>query len=632
MAKKKAFKAESKRLMDLMINSIYTHKEIFLRELISNASDAIDKLYYKALKENLSDVKKEDLKIELSVDKDNRTLTIRDNGIGMSKEELENNLGTIAKSGSFDFKAEHDKDEEIDIIGQFGVGFYSAFMVADKVEVISKQYGSDKAYRWYSENSDGYEIIDYGKDGHGTEITLFLKPNTDDENYDEYLETYTIERLIKKYSDYIRYPIVMQVTEEKKKEDSDEVVTVVEDKTLNSMVPIWKRNKSEISEEEYDNFYMDKFQDYNKPLDVIHTSVEGTVSYDALLFIPSKPPMNYYSNDYEKGLQLYSSGVFIMDKASELIPEHFRFVRGLVDSQDLSLNISREMLQHDRQLRAIASRIEKKIKSELLKMLRTDREKYEQFWSAFGTQIKYGVYADFGSHKELLQDLLMFYSSKEKKLVTLDEYVSRMKEDQKEIYYISGDDVDSIDKMPQVELLKNKEYEVLYLSDDVDEFALQMMQNFKEKTFKNIAQGDLDLTDEDEKKKLEEESKENKDLLEALQDALKDQVSEVKLSARLVSHPVVLSAADGMSFEMEKVLSQMPEGNPMGMKATKILEINPNHDLFKALQNVYAKNKDEIADYASILYDQALLMEGFKIEDPIAYADKIAKLIVKANA
>ncbi|MDF9824199.1 molecular chaperone HtpG [Breznakia sp. PF5-3] len=632
MARKKAFKAESKRLMDLMINSIYTHKEIFLRELISNASDAIDKLYYKSLSEKLSDVNRDEFRIDIALDKNERTITISDNGIGMSKAELEENLGTIAKSGSFDFKENNETDEDVDIIGQFGVGFYSSFMVADKVEVISKQYGSDEAYRWYSETSDGYEINKIDKDTNGTIITLYLKENTDDENYDEYLESPTIQRLIRKYSDYIRYPIYMDVEESRKKEDSDEYETIVENKVLNSMVPLWKRNKSEISEDEYNNFYMDKFQDYNPPLKVIHTNVEGTVSFNALLFIPSKAPMNYYSNDYEKGLQLYSSGVFILDKASELIPEHFRFVRGLVDSQDLSLNISREMLQHDRQLRVIASRIEKKIKSELLKMLRTEREKYEEFWNTFGMQIKYGVYNEFGAHKELLQDLLMFYSSKENKLVTLDEYVNRMPEDQKEIYFISGDSIDKIDKLPQVELLKNKEYEVLYLTDDVDEFALQVLGTYKEKQFKNISQGDLDLASDEEKEKVEQTAKDNEDLLKVIKEALKDEVDDVKISTRLVSHPVVLSAADGMSFEMEKVLSQMPNANPTGMKASRILEINPNHELFKALQNVYANNKEELTDYAQILYDQALLMEGFQIKDPIEYANKIAKLMVKANS
>lgn len=631
MAKKKAFKAESKRLMDLMVHSIYTHKEIFLRELISNASDAIDKLYYKSLSEQLEDVNRDEFRIDLALDKGNRTITIRDNGIGMDKAALEENLGTIAKSGSFDFKAETPTDENIDIIGQFGVGFYSAFMVADKVEVVSKMYGSEDAYRWYSENSDGYEITKVEKAEHGTQITLYLKADTDDENYSEYVESYTIQRLVKKYSDYIRYPIYMDIEESKKKEDSEEYETIIENKVLNSMIPLWKRSKSDISEDEYNSFYMDKFQDYNPPLKVIHTSVEGNVSFDALLFIPSKAPMNYYSSDYEKGLQLYSSGVFILDKASELVPEHFRFVKGLVDSQDLSLNISREMLQHDRQLRVIASRIEKKIKSELVKMLCNERTQYETFWNAFGTQIKYGVYNEFGAHKELLQDLLMFYSSKEQALVTLDEYVNRMKEDQKEIYFISGDNVDKINKLPQVELVKEKDYEILYLTDDVDEFALQILNTYKEKTFKNIAQGDLDLASEDQKEKVEQATKDNEGLLEAIKEALKDEVNDVKISTRLVSHPVVLSAADGMSFEMEKVLSQMPDANPMGMKATRILEINPDHELFKALQNVYANHKDELQDYAQILYDQALLMEGFPIADPIEYANKIAALMVKAN-
>lgn len=631
MAKKKAFKAESKRLMDLMVHSIYTHKEIFLRELISNASDAIDKLYYKSLSDKLEGVQRESFKIELEVNKEARTITIQDNGIGMSKAELEENLGTIAKSGSFDFKTNTETDEDIDIIGQFGVGFYSSFMVADKVEVISKQFGSEEAYRWYSENSDGYEVTAANMDTSGTRITLYLKEDTKDENYSEYLDTYHIQRLVKKYSDYIRYPITMDVEESHKKDDSDEYETIIENKTLNSMIPLWKRSKSDISEDEYNGFYMDKFMDYNPPLEVIHTNVEGTISFQALLFIPSKAPTNFYSSDFEKGLQLYSSGVFIMEKASDLIPEHFRFVRGLVDSQDLSLNISREILQHDRQLKVIASKIEKKIKSELLKLLRTEREKYETFFKAFGMQLKYGVYNDFGMHKELLQDLLMFYSSKEQKLVTLDEYVSRMAESQKDIYFISGESVEQIDKLPQVELLKNKDIEILYLSDDVDEFALQMLQTYKEKTFKNAAQGDLDVVSEDEKKQVEATAEANKDMLTILKEALKDDVSDVIVSTRLVSHPVVLTAAEGMSFEMEKVLSQMPQGSDMGMKATKILEINPQHDLFKALQNVYNKTPDELQEYAHILYDQALLMEGFKIKDPIAYADKIAKLIIKAN-
>lgn len=642
MAKKKAFKAESKRLMDLMINSIYTHKEIFLREIISNASDAIDKLYYKSLTDKLEGMNREDFKITIDLDKENKVITIEDNGIGMSKEDLEENLGTIAKSGSYGFKEElkeeDNNNEDIDIIGQFGVGFYSAFMVAKKVEVLSKAYGSDDAYLWVSEDVDGYEINKADKDTTGTKITLYLRDDNDDEKYSEYLETYTIERLVKKYSDYVRYPIMMDVEEERRIEEVDapedaepkyETVTVT--KTLNSMVPLWKRNKKDITEDEYADFYQSKFMDYTKPLKTIHTSVEGTISFDALLFIPGKAPMNYYSNEYEKGLQLYSRGVFIMDKASELIPEHFRFVRGLVDSQDLSLNISREMLQHDKQLRVIASRIEKKIKSELLLMLKNDRETYETFWSNFGQQIKFGVYNEFGMHKELLQDLLLFYSSREKKLVSLDEYINRMQEGQEHIYFMSGDNVDKIDKLPQVELVKDKGFEILYLTDDIDEFALQVLNAYKEKTFKNIAQGDLNLESEEEKKEVEEKSEANKDLLTTIKDALGDQVGEVKISARLKSHPVCLSAADGMSFEMEKVLSNMPDGNPMGMKATKILEINPNHPIFEALQNVYEKDKEAVKDYASLLYDQALLMEGFEIEDPIAFSNKVCDLMVKVN-
>ena len=631
MAMKKEFKAESRKLMDMMINSIYTHKEIFLRELISNASDAIDKLYYKSLTEEMDDVQKEDLKINLEINKEERSITISDNGIGMNESELEENLGTIARSGSLDFKNEMEEKEDVDIIGQFGVGFYSAFMVAKKVEVTSKKYGETQAYRWGSEDVDGYEIEPCEKDSYGTEIKLYLREDSEEENYSDYLETYTIERLVKKYSDYVRYPIILPVETSHKKEDSDEYETVIEMRTLNSMIPLWKKNKKEITQEEYDDFYMSKFNDYTKPLSTIHTSVEGNVSYDALLYIPSRLPMNYYSNEYEKGLQLYSRGIFIMDKASELIPEHFRFVRGLVDSQDLSLNISREMLQHDRQLRVIASRIEKKIKSELLNMLRNDREKYEEFWKTFGVQIKYGVYSDFGAHKEMLQDLLMFYSSREMKLVTLDEYVAHMDENQKHIYFVSGSDIEKIDRLPQVERVKDKGYEILYLVDEVDEFALQILNTYKEKTFKNISQGDLDLDSEEEKKAMEEKNESNKDLLTAIKDALENEVAEVKISSRLKSHPVCLSAGEGMSFEMEKVLNNMPDSPVNGMKATRILEINPEHPIFNALVNVFEKDKDMVKEYASLLYDQALLMEGFEIEDPIAFSNKICDLMVKAS-
>ncbi len=645
MSRKKQFKAESKRLLDLMINSIYTHKEIFLRELVSNASDAIDKLYYQALSENLQDINRDDLKIEIALDKENRTITIQDNGVGMDKAEMEENLGTIAKSGSLAFKQklaqeEGKQDEDVDIIGQFGVGFYSAFMVANRVDVTSKKYGEELAYRWSSDASDGYTIDEVAKDSHGTEIVLYLKDNSEDEDYDKYLSQYEIEGLIKKYSDYIRYPIEMEVevqkeveSEASEDEENKEPVyeTVQETKTLNSMIPLWKRPKKEITKEEYDSFYKDKFDDFNDPQKVIHTSVEGNVSFDALMYIPSKAPYNYYSQDYQRGLQLYSRGVFIMDKAEELIPEYFRFVKGLVDSQDLSLNISREMLQHDRQLKVIASRIEKKIKSELVLMLNNDREEYEKFWSNFGLQIKFGVYNNYGMDKEKLQDLLLFYSSKEQKLVTLDEYINRMEEGQESIYFMSGDSVDKIDKLPQCALVKEKGYEILYLTDNVDEFVMQTLNTYKEKKFKNISQGDLDLASEDEKKELEAKAEENKDLLTHIKEALKDQVKEVKISARLIDDPVCLSTEEGLSFEMEKVLSAMPEGNPYGMKAPRILEINPKHEIFKALQAVYQKDPAAVNDYADLLYQQALLIEGFPIDDPMEFSRKICAFMVKAT-
>ena len=641
---KKQFKAESKRLLDLMINSIYTHKEIFLRELISNASDAIDKLYYQALTDNLSDVDTSGFKIYLEADKENRTLMIRDNGLGMNKEELEENLGTIAKSGSLAFKQkieEAQNDQDVDIIGQFGVGFYSAFMIAHRVEVTTKKYGEDTAYLWSSDGQDGYTIEECEKDSNGTEIVLYLKDNTEDENYDEYLQQYELERLVKKYSDYIRYPIEMWVESSKRVDDEEETEdgkpsepkyeTVKELKTLNSMIPLWKRSKSEITKEEYDEFYKNKFNDFTAPQKVIHTSVEGAVSFTTLMFIPGKAPFNYYSQDYKKGLQLYSRGVFIMDNAEDLIPEHFRFVKGLVDSQDLSLNISREMLQHDRQLKVIANRIEKKIKSELLLMLRNEREEYEKFWNNFGLQIKFGIYNDFGANKEMLQDLLLFYSSKEQKLVTLDEYISRMEEGQEHIYFMSGDKIELIDNLPQVKKVKDKGYEILYLTDNVNEFALQVLMNYKEKSFKNISQGDLNLDSEDEKKELEKKAEENKDLLSGLKEALGEKVKEVKISSRLVDDPVCLSSDEGMSFEMEKVLSAMPEGNPYGMKATRILEINPNHEIFTALQKVYEQDKDSVKDYAELLYDQALLIEGFPIENPAEFSKKICEFMIRAS-
>lgn len=630
MADKKQFKAESQRLLDLMINSIYTHKEIFLRELISNASDASDKLYYKALTEKLNGISRDDLSISIVINKEHRMLSIIDQGIGMNADELEEHLGTIANSGSFEFKNALEKgQDDVDIIGQFGVGFYSAFMVAHKVEVISKKYGEDKAYIWESDTTDGYTINEIDYPNHGTRINLYLKDNTDDENYDLYLDEYEIQRLVKKYSDYVHYPIKMDMTTSKKKEDSDEYEQVIENKTLNSMVPLWKRPKKDITQEDYNEFYKDKFNDFSDPLRVIHNSVEGTISYDSLLFIPSQTPMNYYSQDYEKGLQLYSRGVFIMDKASELVPEHFRFVKGLVDSQDLSLNISREMLQHDRQLKLIADKIEKRIQSELEKMLKDERETYEEFFKNFGLQLKFGIYNSYGMLKEKLQDLLLFYSAKNKKMITLNEYVEAMKENQKEIYFASGETIEKIDHLPTVEMVKDKDYDILYLTDNVDEFCLQMLRDYKEKAFKNINQGDLDIDTEEEKKELEKVNEDNKDLLDTLKEALKDHVQDVKVSSRLKSHPVCLVSGEGVSFEMEKVLNAMPDGQ--NIKAGRILEINPNHQIFTALQSVFEKDKDKINDYASLLFDQALLIEGFSIDDPVEFSNKVCQLMIDAN-
>ncbi|MBE6113521.1 MAG: molecular chaperone HtpG [Erysipelotrichaceae bacterium] len=629
---RKEFKAESKRLLDLMINSIYTHKEIFLRELISNASDATDKRCYVALSNN-EVIDRSNLKIHIAVDKVARTITISDNGIGMDQEALENNLGTIASSDSFLFKKQMEEKEntteDIDIIGQFGVGFYSAFMVAKHVSVLTKMHGCDQAFLWESDAQDGYTISSATKEEVGSIITLTLKDNTEEEHYDEFLEEYKIKQLVKKYSDYIHYPITMVVEKNEFDEEGNITSTTNIEETLNSMVPLWKKNKNDITEEEYNTFYMEKFADYEEPQKVIHTNVEGNVSFTSLLYIPSHTPYNYYSQEYEKGLQLYSRGVFIMDKAAELIPEHFRFVRGLVDSQDLSLNISREMLQHDRQLKIIASRIEKKIKSELSIMLANDRENYEKFWSNFGLQIKYGVYNDFGIHKELLQDLLLFPSSRDKKLVTLDEYVTRMKEEQKYIYFASGESIDKIDRLPQTERVKDKGYEILYLHEHVDEFVLQIMRSYKDKEFKNINQGDLDLDTEEEKKELQEKSEKSQDLLTAIKEALQGKVGDVVISSRLKSHPVCLTSGEGVSFEMEKVFAAMPQGAP-DFKATRILEINPDHAIFKALEKIASKNED-MTSYAELLYNQALLIEGFSIEDPIAFSNQICDLMIKAQ-
>jgi molecular chaperone HtpG len=627
---KKQYKAETKRLLDLVIHSIYTHKEIFLRELISNASDALDKAYYTSLNEDLN-VDRTKLQIRIELDPTLHTLTIIDNGIGMTKEEVEDNLGVIAKSGSYNFKKNLeniDKQEEVDIIGQFGVGFYSAFMVAEKVEVFTQSIRESESVYFESTGEDGYRIETLEeKLPVGTKIVLHINKDEEEEKYSEYLESYTIKRLVKKYSDYIRYPIVMD-EEVKDYDDKGEVTeTRIETKTLNSMVPIWKRSKSDLKDEDYHTFYQSKFNDFQNPQKVIHTNLEGSISFDALLFIPSHVPYNFYSSEYQAGLQLYSRGVFILDNAKELIPDAFRFVKGLVDSPDLSLNISREMLQHDRQLKAIASRLEKKIKSELLGMLKTDRENYETFWKNFGLQIKYGTYANFGANRELLEDLLLFTSSRDKKLVSLEEYVSRMSEDQKEIYYVSGETIDKCDKLPQAEWVKEKGFEILYLVDDVDEFVLSVLHTYKEKTFKAINQGDLDLSSEEEKEALKSKAEEKKDLLTSLKEALKDQVVDVRLSSRLKSHPVCLVADEGISLEMEKVLAQMPDANNQ-VKAKRILELNSDHPLIDALGRV---DSTKVSSYAKLLYNQALLIEGFTIEDPIEFSNSMAQLMIDAS-
>ena len=627
------FKAESKRLLDMMIHSIYTHREIFLRELISNASDAIDKLYYQALKEDVTGLNRDDFFIRITPNKEARTLTISDNGIGMNEEELENNLGTIAQSGSLNFKKENEQSEEIDIIGQFGVGFYSAFMVSDKVTVLTRPFGSDKAWRWESTGVEGYTIEEAEKDSHGTEIILSIKQSTEEENYDEFLETYRLQGLVKKYSDYIRYPIKMQVEHSHLKEGTGtedkpaEYETVVEDETLNSMVPIWKKNRSELKPEDYNQFYKEKFFDFQDPLAVIHSSTEGAATYNALLFIPARPPYDFYTKEFQKGLQLYASGVLIMDKCADLLPDYFSFVRGLVDSQDLSLNISREMLQHDRQLKLIADRLTKKIKSELKSMLEKDREKYETFYKAFGLTLKYGVYSDYGAHKDVLQDLLLFYSSSEKKLVTLEEYKGRMKEDQKYIYYACGDTVEKIDRLPQTELLKDHGYEILYLTDDVDEFALKMMRDFDGKEFRSAADKDLGIEETAETEESKARAEESRELLRMMKDALEGKVKDVRLSTRLKSHPVCLSADGGISLEMEKVLNTMP--GDQKVQAERVLELNAGHPVFAKLKELFATNPDKVKTYAGLLYNQALLIEGLPVEDPVAFSSAICELMAE---
>ncbi|MCL2070762.1 MAG: molecular chaperone HtpG [Oscillospiraceae bacterium] len=635
----KAFKAESKRLLELMINSIYTHKEIFLRELISNASDAMDKLYYKSMSENLG-LSRGEFEITIHPDKKERTLTITDNGIGMTKDELEKNLGVIAQSGTLRFRDDLNKSaetpEDLSVIGQFGVGFYSAFMVAKKVIVKSKQYGVDEAFIWSSEGADGYTVEPCEPESHGTSITLFIKENADDERYDEFLEQYRIKNLITKYSDYIRYPIKMEMTSSKLKEetaesDNPEYEDTVEVKTLNSMVPIWKKNKSELKNEDYHDFYKAKFMDYTEPHSVIHDKTEGGATYSALMFIPKKAPFDYYTKEYEKGLQLYSSGVMIMEKCSDLLPDHFSFVRGLVDSEDLSLNISREMLQHDRQLKVIAKSIERSIRSELKKMLRSEREKYVEFWGAFGTQVKFGVYNGFGQNNDALKDLLVFHSSSENALTTLDEYVTRMKENQEAIYYAAGDTIQRIDSLPQVETLKDKGFEILYLTENVDEFCLQMLAQYGKddesaKPFKSIQSADVDVADESEKDEIKKINDDSKALLDVMKEALGDKIADVKVSKRLKTHPVCLTSSGLLTTQMEKVLSAMPTDNKA--KADKVLEINSGHPIFEKLQFLYDNDKEKLGVYADILYNQALLIEGMPVENPAEFAQKMCGLMI----
>ncbi len=622
------FKTESKRLLDLMINSVYTNREIFLRELISNASDAIDKLYYRALTDPDMGMKREDFVINIVIDKANRTLTLSDTGCGMTQEELETNLGTIAQSGSLAFKNENQAKEDIDIIGQFGVGFYSAFMVSSRLTVISKAYGSEQAFKWESEGVDGYSITAGSKDGIGTDIILKIKDNVGDDNYDEFLESYRIKSLVKKYSDYIRYPIKMEIEKHRPKEGSEEEYeSYLETETLNSMVPIWRKNKNELKDEDYNNFYQDKFYDYEKPLRVIHSSTEGTATYNALLFIPARTPYNYYTKDYEKGLQLYSNGVLIMDKCGDLLPDHFSFVRGLVDSQDLSLNISREMLQHDRQLKLIAKSLEKKIKSELLDMLNQEREKYNDFYKSFGLQLKFGVYNGYGVNQELLKNLIMFHSSKEKSLVTIPEYIGRMPEDQKHIYYAAGESIERIEGLPQTELVKDKGYEILYLTDDVDEFALRILHEYDGKEFKSVSSGDLGLESEEEKKSAEKQAEDYKELFSFMQESLNGKVKEVRLSPRLKSHPVCLTSEGALSLEMEKILNAIPTDNN-NIKADRILEINPHHPIFDKLSDLLKNDKDKLKMYSDMLYTQALLIEGMAIDDPVAFSNSICNLMV----
>ncbi len=630
---KQEFKAESKRLLDLMINSIYTHKEIFLRELISNASDAMDKRYYKALTREDLKFNKEDFFIKVIPDKEKRILRVIDTGIGMTREELEDNLGTIAKSGSLAFKNENEVKEGIDIIGQFGIGFYSAFMVADHITVKTKALDSEEAYRWESDGAEGYTIEPAEKADVGTEVIIKIRENTEDENYDEYLVDHRLQEIIKRYSDFIRYPIKMDLTtreavegeESAENEDKEpEYKEVVKEETVNSMIPMWRKNKNQLTEEDYINFYQEKHYGFDKPLKYIHMKADGTLRYSSILYIPEQAPYDFYTKEYEKGLELYSSGVLIMEKCSDLLPDYFSFVKGMVDSEDLSLNISREMLQHDRQLQIIGKKIKEKIKTALRAMLKNDREKYERFFKNFGKQIKYGIYTDFGQNKETLQDLLLFYSSKRKKMITLKEYIEEMKEGQEYIYYASGDSVEKIDKMPQTEMLKDQEYEILYFTDEVDEFAIKMLMNYDQKTFKSVSSGDLEV-DSKEEKDTEEEKEGYQEIFNKLKEILGGKVKDVRPSKRLKNHAVCLAAEGELSIEMEKILQSMPDAG--GMKSEKILEINTDHKMFKSLQKHFGSNEEKVKAYANVFYNQALLMEGITPEDPVAYSNDVFKLI-----
>lgn len=626
---KKQFKAESKKLLDLMIHSIYTNKEIFLRELISNASDAIDKLYYLSLTDKKLKVKKEDLKINLAFDKENRTITITDNGIGMNKAELEKNLGTIAESGSLLFKTENEHKKDIDVIGQFGVGFYSAFMVSKEVEVISKKYDEDKFHLWKSSGTSGYSIDDIDTDGDfSTKIVLYLKDDTDEENYSEYLDQYKLQTIVKKYSNYITYPIVMNVTKSVLKEDSkDEYEDKTTEETLNSMIPIWKKNRKDVSDEDYNNFYKDSYHDYDDPSLIITSSVEGRCSYKSLMFIPSHTSYDMYTKEFKKGLSLYSNGVLIMDKCEDLLPDYFSFVKGLVDSEDISLNISREILQQNHQVELIAKSIETKIKKELETMLRDNREKYDNFFKNFGMQLKFGIYNDYGMHKDVLKDLIMFYSSTEKKLVTLSEYVSRMKDGQDKIFYACGESVDKIDLLPQVENVKDKGYEVLYLTEYVDEFAIQMLMDYEGKKFANVSSEALDLDTEDEKKELEEKNSSNKEMFDEMTSLLDNEIKEVRFTNKLKNHPVCLTSKGNVSIEMEKVMNSMPTGEKVN--AEKVLEINENHPIVSKLEDLYKNNKEEFDNYTKILYQQARLIEGLPVDNPTELTNLICNVISK---